>query len=150
MCIGLIVFAHVGVAVSIEQSVTQSDPTSTTPIVFDVQFAEDVLNFDSGDVTLESTSGEPLSGVVSAVSGSQYSVTVSPVLAGVITATIAGGVAKTTGGSYENHASTSADNRVTYDTLSALSDDVAAIEVKLDDEARCKTIVKLFKILLCV
>ena len=51
-------------SVTINQGSTQTDPTSTSPIVFDVVFSEPVTGFQTGDVTLDSTAGSPLVGTV--------------------------------------------------------------------------------------
>jgi hypothetical protein len=128
-----------GVGVSIEQGVSQPDPTGASPIVFDVLFTNDVTEFETGDVTITSTSGEALTGVVSG-SGKKYTVTVPVTLSGVIIATVAAGV--TGDGGLPNLRSESVDNQVTFSPVEikvdALSADVAAIESKLDDELRCK------------
>jgi hypothetical protein len=128
-----------GVGVSIEQGVSQPDPTGASPIVFDVVLTDDVTDFETGDVTITSTSGEVLIGSVSG-SGKTYTVTVPVTTSGVITATVAAGVASA--GGFDNIKSISVDNQVTFSAVEikvdAVSADVAAIEVKLDDEARCK------------
>jgi flagellin-like hook-associated protein FlgL len=111
-----------------------------SPIAFDVIFAEPVSNFATGDVTVISSSGEPLIGVVSSVSGSlpdnAYTVAVDVTLSGVVTASIAAGVATDALG-IANLASASIDNAVVFDKTGALIDDVAAIEAKLDDKTQC-------------
>jgi hypothetical protein len=136
--------AYIGVEVAIEQSAVQEDPASASPIVFDVLFTEPVSNFATGDVTVTSSSGEQLIGVVESVSGSlpdnAYTVTVTVTLSGIVTATIAGDVASDVDG-VPNFASTSIDNQVVFDKLDALIDDVAAIEAKLDDKTQCKLMV---------
>jgi hypothetical protein len=128
-----------GVGVSIEQGASQIDPTGVSPIVFDVVLTDDVADFETGDVTITSTSGEALTGVVSG-SGKTYTVTVPVTMSGLITATVAAGVASA--GGLPNVRSESVDNQVNFSAVEikvdALSTDVAAIEVKLDDEARCK------------
>jgi hypothetical protein len=126
------------VEVSIEQAASQADPTTSSPIVFDVVFADDVSDFTTGDVTVTSTSGEPLIGVVSSVSPNTYTVTVDVTLSGVVTASIGAGVATADAFGVPNFASTSVDNQVVYDKLGVLIDDVAAIEAKLDDKTQCK------------
>jgi hypothetical protein len=135
----------IGVEVSIEQHSSQADPTTNSPIVFEVLFTEDVADFADDDVTVTSTSGEQLIGVVESVSGSlpdnAYTVTVDVTVSGIVTASIAAGVATTDAFGVPNLASTSVDNQVMYDKLGALVDDVAAIEAKLDDKTQCKLMV---------
>ncbi len=41
--------------VTVEKAVGQADPTSTSPIVFDVLFSEQVVGFDESDVTFGGT-----------------------------------------------------------------------------------------------
>jgi hypothetical protein len=139
--------------VSIEQSASQADPTTTSPLVFDVLFSKAVSDFDTSDVSVTSTSGETLRGVVSSVSGSlpdkAYSVEVDVAQSGTVTVSIGAGAATSNGRT--NLASTSVDNHVVFRTkLDALIDDVAAIEAKLDDESRCNQVVVLFLCLFVV
>jgi hypothetical protein len=122
--------------VSIEQGVSQADPTYTSRIVFDVLFSKSVSDFDSSDVIITSTSGEALKGVVhGSIPGRRYTVSVDVTLSGTIDASIAAGAAS--GNGQTNLASTSVDNQVVFQNK--LIDDVAAIEVKLDDESQCKS-----------
>jgi hypothetical protein len=127
-----------GVDVLIEQHASQADPTTASPILFEVMFPEDVSDFATGDVTVTSTSGEQLIGVVSSVSASQYTVSVDVTFGGVVTASIARAVATTDARGIPNLASTSIDNQVLFDLTRALVDDVVAIEAKLDDKTQCK------------
>jgi hypothetical protein len=129
---------YIGIDVSIEQHASQTDPTSSSPILFDVVFPEDVSDFATGDVTITSTSGEQLIGVVSRVSGSLYTVSVDVTFGGIVTASIKRAVATTDARGIPNFASTSIDNRVLFDLTRALVDDVVAIEAKLDDKTQCK------------
>src|SRR5688572_25060208 len=100
--------------VTINQGSTQVDPTSTSPIIFDVMFSEPVTGFATGDVTLSGTAGATTA-VVSG-SGATYTVTVSGMTtSGTVIASINAGVA-IDAGSNPNLASTSTDNTVTYDT----------------------------------
>jgi hypothetical protein len=126
-----------GVEVAIEQQSSQADPASTSPIVFDVFFAEDVSGFATGDVTVTSTSGEPLIGVVDSVSANAYTVTVDVTLSGVVSASIARAVANDAD-NIPNFASTSIDNQVVFDKIGVLIDDIVAIEAKLDDKTQCR------------
>src|SRR5687767_13491099 len=98
--------------VTINQGSTQVDPTSTSPIIFDVVFSEPVTGFATGDVTLSGTAGATTA-VVSG-SGATYTVTVSGMTnSGTVIASINAGVA-IDAGSNPNLASTSTDNTVTY------------------------------------
>ena len=99
--------------VTINQGSTQADPTSNSPIIFDVVFNEPVTGFATGDVTLSGTAGATTA-VVSG-SGATYTVTVSGMTtSGTVIASISAGVA-VDAGSNPNLASTSTDNTVTYD-----------------------------------
>ena len=98
--------------VTINQGSTQVDPTSTSPIIFDVVFSEPVTGFATGDVTLSGTAGATTA-IVSG-SGANYTVTVSGMTtSGTVIASINAGVA-VDAGSNPNLASTSTDNTVTY------------------------------------
>src|SRR5687767_3908696 len=100
--------------VTINQGSTQVDPTSTSPIIFDVVFSEPVTGFATGDVTLSGTAGATTA-IVSG-SGATYTVTVSGMTnSGTVIASINAGVA-IDAGSNPNLASTSTDNTVAYDT----------------------------------
>src|SRR5688572_12041101 len=100
--------------VTINQGSTQVDPTSTSPIIFDVVFSEPVTGFATGDVTLSGTAGATTA--IVAGSGATYTVTVSGMTnSGTVIASINAGVA-IDAGSNPNLASTSTDNTVTYDT----------------------------------
>ena len=99
--------------VTINQAATQVDPTSVSPIVFDVVFSEPVTGFTTGDVTLNSTAGTPLVGTV-AGSGTTYTVSVTGMTQdGDVTASLAAGIAQDAA-TNPNTASTSTDNTVTY------------------------------------
>ena len=99
-------------AVSINQAATQADPTSATPIVFTVEFSEDVTGFDASDVILSGTAGA----TTAAVSGGPavYTVEVSGMTAfGTVRADLGAGAASDHAGQL-SAASTSTDNTVTY------------------------------------
>jgi uncharacterized membrane protein YgcG len=100
--------------VTIDQGATQVDPTSVSPIVFDVVFSEPVTGFDSpADVTLSGTA-LPTTAVVTPISTTEYTVSVSGMTAsGTVTATVPAGAA--TDGTNLSVASTSTDNTVTYE-----------------------------------
>src|SRR5687767_13431763 len=100
--------------VTINQGSTQVDPTSTSPIIFDVVFSEPVTGFATGDVTLSGTAGATTA-IVSG-SGATYTVTVSGMTSsGTVIASISTAVA-IDAGSNPNLVSSSTDNTVTYDT----------------------------------
>ena len=98
--------------VTINQGAAQVDPTSTSPVIFDVVFTEPVTGFATGDVTLSGTAGA----TTAAVSGgpSAYTITVSGMTQdGTVIATIASSVAIDAAAN-PNDASTSTDNTVTF------------------------------------
>ncbi len=100
--------------VTVEQAITQPDPTNTTPINFTVVFSEAVTDFDANDVTLSGTAVATTAAVTG--SGTTYNVEVSGMASdGTVIVTIAAGVAHSSGGN-PNVGSTSSDNTITYDT----------------------------------
>ena len=102
--------------VTINQGAAQADPTSATPIVFDVQFSEPVTGFSDTDVSfIGSTAGGTLVAVVTG-SGEQYTVSVSGMTtSGTLVASIPGGAAADADNN-PTGASTSTDNTVTYNS----------------------------------
>ncbi|NMB89260.1 MAG: sortase, partial [Chloroflexi bacterium] len=103
-------------SVTIEQGSTQSDPTNTGPIIFDVTFSKVVTGFDNSDVDITGMAASPTIVVTGGSSGDTYTVSVSGMADGeTVTASIPQGAAQDYLGNY-NTASTAADNSVTYDT----------------------------------
>ncbi|MDZ7926981.1 MAG: putative Ig domain-containing protein [Agrobacterium sp.] len=101
--------------VTINQATAQADPTSRSPILFDVVFDKPIVGFTGADVQLSGTAGAT-SATVSG-SGATYQVAVSGMTrAGTVTATIAAGSVATPAGLI-NEASTSSDNSVSYDPV---------------------------------
>lgn len=99
--------------VTINQGSGQTDPTTASPVLFDVVFSEPVTGFTTGDVTLSGTTGT-LVGTVSG-SGATYTVSVAGMTSsGTLTATIAAGVATSVAYGMPNQASTSSDNTVFF------------------------------------
>src|SRR5207247_4744922 len=86
-----VTFDGVAPTVTINQAETQADPTSASPIVFDVVFSEPVSDFATGDVTLSGTAGA-LTAVVTG-SGTTYTVAVTGMTSGTVIASLAAGVA---------------------------------------------------------
>ncbi|HVQ40051.1 MAG TPA: choice-of-anchor Q domain-containing protein, partial [Pyrinomonadaceae bacterium] len=103
--------------VTINQALTQADPTNVSPVNFTVVFSEAVSNFATGDVTLSGTAGATTANVTG--SDTTYNVAVSGMTAnGTIVATIAAGKATDASGN-PNAASTSTDNTVTFTAFPA-------------------------------
>ena len=102
--------------VTINQGASQADPTSATPIVFDVQFSEPVSGFSNTDVSFTgSTAGGTLAAVVTG-SGEDYTVSVSGMTtSGTVIASISSGAANDADNN-PTGASTSTDNTVTYNS----------------------------------
>jgi CSLREA domain-containing protein len=103
-------------AVTINQAAGQADPTTSSPINFEVVFSEAVSGFDSSDVVLSGTAGAT-SAVVTEITpnnGTTYDVAVSGMsTSGTVIASIpANAVIDAAGNS--NTASTSTDNTVTF------------------------------------
>ena len=102
--------------VTINQAGTQADPTSSSPIVFEVQFSEPVNGFDSTDIALSGSAGGVWNVGVSG-SGSTYQVEISGMTtAGSVTVSIPAGAVQDIYGA-NSLASTSIDNTVTFDVL---------------------------------
>ena len=101
--------------VTLNQAVTQSDPTRTSPINFTVVFDEPVAGFSADDVTLSGTAGAATATVTG--SGTTYNVAVTGMTSsGTVSARIAAGRAQDAAGNL-NLASTSSDNTVVFDTI---------------------------------
>ncbi|NTE63181.1 hemagglutinin [Agrobacterium fabrum] len=101
--------------VTINQAATQADPTSRSPILFDVVFDKPIIGFSPSDVQLSGTAGA--TSVAITGSGPSYSIAASGMSqAGTVTATIPAGRVTTPAG-LANEASTSSDNTVTYDPI---------------------------------
>lgn len=99
-------------SVTINQAAGQVDPTSNSPINFEVVFNEPVTGFTDTDVTLSGTAGATTAAVTG--SGATYNVAVSGMTAnGTVTASIAAGSATDAAGN-SNTASTSTDNTITF------------------------------------
>jgi hypothetical protein len=100
--------------VIIEQSASQLDPTSRGPIIFSVEFSEDVTGFDATDLDFSASS---VPGVLTAtVSGGPrlYTLDVSGMLGGGdVVVSVAAAAAQDAAGN-DSATSTSADNRVTF------------------------------------
>ncbi len=108
---------------TIDQAGGQSDPTSASPILFALEFSEDVTGVDDGDVALTGSTagaGGTAAGLVADVTpvdGDSYLVAVSGMVTnlGVVVATVGGGAAQDAAGNGSG-ASTSLDNSVTWNT----------------------------------
>ena len=99
--------------VTINQALTQVDPTSTSPINFTAVFSVPVSGFTNADVVISGTAGGNKRITVTG-SGTTYNVAVSRMTGGTVIANIAANVAQDAAGN-RNTASTSTDNSVTYD-----------------------------------
>src|SRR5262249_15848723 len=98
-------------SVTINQTATQADPTSTSPIHFTVVFSDSVSDFATGDVSLSGTANATTAVVTG--SGTTYDEAVSGMTQpGPVIATVGGSGAHDAAG-IGNTASTSADNTVT-------------------------------------
>ncbi|WP_425627055.1 putative Ig domain-containing protein [Agrobacterium tumefaciens] len=101
--------------VTINQATAQADPTSRSPILFDVAFDKPIVGFSGADVQLSGTAGAATATISG--SGATYQVAVSGMnRAGTVVATIPAGSVTTPAG-LANEASTSSDNSVSYDPV---------------------------------
>ena len=120
--------------VTVNQAVTQVDPTGSSPILYTVVFSKPVADFATGDVILSGTAGAMTASVteIAPNNGTTYQVTVSGMTKnGTIIAAIAANVAHDAAGN-PNVASTNTDNTVTYDTTPP----TAAVTYGLDRPTR--------------
>ena len=98
-------------SVTINQALSQDDPTTDSPIVFDVVFSEDVTGFEDDDVELSGSAGATTADVTG--DGAEYTVSVSGMTNnGDVIADVKAAAA--TDGSNDSTASTSDDNTVEY------------------------------------
>jgi hypothetical protein len=106
--------------VTVNQALSQADPTNASPITFVAVFSEPITvsSFTGADVTLGGTAPGTLSAVITQIApndGTTFSIAVSGMTgSGTVTASIAAGVVTDVAGN-DNLASTSTDNVVTYD-----------------------------------
>src|SRR6185295_954452 len=99
-------------SVTINQAKGQADPTSSTPVNFQVVFSEAVTGFSNTGITLSGTAN-PTTAVVTG-GPTSYTIAVSGMTAsGTVIASIPANVASDAAGN-ANVASTSTDNTVTY------------------------------------
>jgi hypothetical protein len=101
-------------SVTINQAAGQADPTSSSPILFEVLFSEPVTGFTGSDISFAgSTVGGTLAASVSG-SGASYTVSVTGMSgSGTVVASIPAGAANDAAGN-PSTASTSTDNTVTF------------------------------------
>lgn len=109
-----VTFDNVAPTVTVNQAVTQTDPTSTAPINFRVQFSESVTGFASGDIAFTgSTAGGTLSATITG-GPSDYNVAVSGMTtAGSVIIIVATGAASDAAGNTST-APTNTDNQVQW------------------------------------
>ncbi|MBG0787812.1 MAG: sortase, partial [Anaerolineaceae bacterium] len=102
--------------VTINQGSTQSDPTNTEPIVFDVIFSEEIIGFEDTDLVVAGMVNPPV--IVINGSGDTYTVEISGLTDGeTVTVDVSENSVVDNSGN-ENSASTSTDNSVSYDITS--------------------------------
>jgi hypothetical protein len=98
--------------VTIDQALSQADPTYLSPILFQAVFSEPVSDFTGADVRLAGTAGATNATVTG--SGAIYTISVSGMANdGTVIATIPAGIAHDAAGNAST-ASTSSDNTVLY------------------------------------
>lgn len=98
--------------VTIDQAAAQADPTTASPILFEVEFSEPVVGFVTGDVQLSGTAGATTATVSG--SGTDYTVEVTGMVSsGTVIASIPAAAAADLAAN-DSAASTSTDNTVTF------------------------------------
>ncbi len=101
----------------INQGAAQPDPTTASPIVFDVVFSVAVNGFTSTDVKISGMAATPGITVTDSGDHMHFTVTVTGAASGeTIRATIPAGSVTDASGGHPVLASTSTDNSVTFDT----------------------------------
>jgi len=102
--------------VTVEQAVGQTDPSTTSPIVFTVVFTEEVTGFDASDLDFGGSSiGGTLVGAISSIDNITFTVNVSGMTSsGTVQLSIPAAAAESTATSDDNNASTSLDNSVVF------------------------------------
>ena len=99
--------------VTVEQAVSQADPTSTSPISFTVTFSEDVTGFDATDVTIGGDAGGEKTATVTG-GPAVYTVEISGMTSkGTVIVSVAADSATDAAGN-GNYNSTSTDNTVSW------------------------------------
>jgi hypothetical protein len=115
-----ITFDTTAPTVTINQATTQTDPTTTLPIIFDVVFSEPVKGLNgSGVISFIGSTANVNSAVISVTgSGANYKIAVSNITSNgqFVRASIPAGVTQDLAGN-SNLISTSTDNTVTIDNL---------------------------------
>ena len=103
--------------VTINQAAAQSDPTNSSPILFDVVFSTAVTGFTSTDVRVSGMAATPGITVTDSGDHIHYTVAVTGMASGeTISARIISNAVTESHGA-GNFASTSTDNNVTYETI---------------------------------
>ncbi|WP_338870094.1 putative Ig domain-containing protein [Spirosoma sp. SC4-14] len=102
---------------TVSLSSTAPDPTNTSPIPLTIIFSESVTGFLAGDIAVTNGTLSDFTG-----SGSQYTVNIVPVSAGVVSASVASGVAQDMAG---NGNSASNLFSIQYNPLPTISDFLA-------------------------
>jgi len=116
-------------SVTVNQSIEQPDPTSTSPIVFTVKFSESVIGFTNSDVSFVGSSAPGALVASISGSGSNYTISVSGMTdSGTVVASILPNAVEDLAGNF-NTQSTSTDNSVTFDINSvSVTIDQAALQ----------------------
>src|SRR5882724_3894965 len=100
--------------VTINQAVSQADPTNTSPMNFTIVFSTPVTGFTSAGVTISGTAGGTKTKTLTG-SGTTYNVAVGGMTSnGTVVATVGANAAQDVAG-FGNTVSTSGDNTVTWD-----------------------------------
>lgn len=108
---------HLPLTVSVDQAVTQADPTHINSIKFTAVFNKAVADFDSSRVTVGGTALGGTATVVNSGDNKTYTITVAGLSTdGTVTALVSAGLSHDAVGN-ANTASTSTDNTVTFDTV---------------------------------
>jgi len=122
---------NTGPTPDVDEAAGQTDPTSTQPINFSVDFGEDVTGFDASGLILGGTALGTKSAVVTGGPAS-YNVAVSGLTDdGTVTVSVNVGAAQDQAGN-SSDASTATDDEVTFDGDPEM--DVSGLGISIDDE----------------
>ena len=110
-----VIYSAVPPTVAINQAVTQTDPSNSSPVVFGVLFSAPVTGFAGSDISFAGSTAPGTLVASVAGTGASYTVSVTGMTGtGTVAASIPAGVAQDEAGN-SNQASTSVDNTVTFD-----------------------------------
>ncbi len=141
----VVIFDNIRPTTTVNQSSSQTDPTYTQPINFDITVSESVVGFDSSDVSLAgSTAGVSNANLILTGNSTAYGLSVGNISSyGTVTANIQAGAFQDIAGN-SNWASISNDNSVSFQSvpqvpvggfrLQTISSPVTTVSIEADQK----------------